>query len=464
MTVSVNLATEDVRTGTTSPQTFSHAGAASGVKGVVLAIVHGTSATDHVSAASYGGVAMTRIQRNTDTATEPGAAELWFLGSGVPQGTQTVSYTPGSTTDDIHAVAITLLGADDLEVVDQDGINENAANPSVTLQYAGRTCMAFAALYGGGAAPSSFTENANCTRVHDHDLGAFYSVITRQTTAGNADFAIGGTASSDDVAYAAIAVSEKLQITGTIDATEVDDTSATSGTVTVTGTAAATDSDDSSAASGTVTVTGTAAATEADDTSAASGTVSDAGISGTVAATEADDTSSAGGTVTSTGTVAVTGGDDSSSAAGTITATGTVAATEGDDTSSASGEVSGGAVTGTVDAIDDQDAASASGTVSGGEQPPATNDGAWVRLTGEYPPELKRRRDPLELPLQTAPADVPPLAPSAPQPAPLRLAAPAAEFTEVAFQESLAGELTAPVSRETPVDDEALAIALLLAA
>lgn len=215
MTVTVDAATEHVRTGTTSPQTFSHAGAASGVKGVLLALVHGTSSTDHVTAASYGGVAMTRIQRNVDTATEPGAAEWWFLGASVPQGTQTVSYTPGSTTDDFHAVAITLLGADDLEIVDQDGISENAANPSVTLQYGGRTCMAFAALYGGGAAPSSFTPNANCTTVHDHDLGAFYSEIIRQTTAGSADFAVGGTASSDDVAFAAIAVSEVLSISPT---------------------------------------------------------------------------------------------------------------------------------------------------------------------------------------------------------------------------------------------------------
>lgn len=208
MTITVDLATEDVRTGTTSPQTFSHAGAASGVNGVLLSIVHGVSSTDHVSAASYGGVAMSRVQRNTDTATEPGAAEWWFLGSGVPQGTQTVSYTPGSTTDDIHAVAITLLAAADLQVVDSDGVSENVANPSVTLQYGNASCMAFGALYGGGADGGAFAPNANCTTVHDHDLGAFYSEIIRQTTAGTANFAIGGTSTSDDVAFAAVAVSE----------------------------------------------------------------------------------------------------------------------------------------------------------------------------------------------------------------------------------------------------------------
>ena len=98
MTITVDLATEAIRTGTGSPTTGNHGGAASGVKGVVIALMHGTSATDHISAVSYGGVALARKIRTTDTATEPGAAELWFLGAGVPQGTQTWSYTSGATT------------------------------------------------------------------------------------------------------------------------------------------------------------------------------------------------------------------------------------------------------------------------------------------------------------------------------------------------------------------------------
>jgi hypothetical protein len=211
MAVSVDNAIEAVRTGTESPFTWSHAGAASGVKGVVVAIVHGVSTTDHVSAVTYGGASLVRKQRNTDTSTELGASELWFLGASVPQGTQTVSVTCGATTDDLHCVSITLLAADDTEVIDQDGVNENVANPSVTLQYGGRSAMAFAAHYGGGADGGSFSPNANCTTIHDHDLGAFYSEVIRQTTAGTADFAIGGTASSDDVAFAAIAVAEVLR-------------------------------------------------------------------------------------------------------------------------------------------------------------------------------------------------------------------------------------------------------------
>jgi hypothetical protein len=297
MTVARDVATEAVRTDTSSPFNFSHAGAASGVKGVIVTAVHGVSSTDHITAVSYGGVALARKQRNTDTATEPGAAEIWFLGSGVPQGTQTVSITCGGTTDDFHFACITLTGDRDTRVIDNDGVSENVANPSVTLQYAGYSSMAFAALYGGGAAPSSFTPNANCTTLHDHDLGAFYSEVIAQTNAGSADFAIGGTASSDDVAFAAIAVTD-AEATGTIAATEADDTSAASGTVTVSGTAAVTEADDTSAASGTVTVTGTIAVTEADDTSSASGEVTGGPpISGSIATTEAGDTANANGVV-----------------------------------------------------------------------------------------------------------------------------------------------------------------------
>lgn len=213
MTVAVDAVAEAVRTDTTSPFTFAHTGrldVLGGVQGVIVACIHGTSSTDHVSAVSYGGVALSRAKRNVDTATEPGAAELWFVGAGLSGkgGLQTVSITCGATTDDFHFVVITLTGDTDLVVVDSDGVDNDVANPSVTLQYGGKTCMSFAALYAGGAAPSSFTPNANCTTVHDHDLGAFYSEVIRQTTAGSSDFAIGGTSGTDDVAFAAIAVGE----------------------------------------------------------------------------------------------------------------------------------------------------------------------------------------------------------------------------------------------------------------
>ena len=199
---------ESIRTATTDPWTFAYT-PLEALKGVIVAVIHGVSSTDHVVSMTFDGNAMTRINTATDTATEPGRADLWRYFADIPVATATISADLASaTTDDIHFVVIPLTGAANLEVVDSDLINENATNPSRTLQYGGRMCAAVAALYGGGAAPTSFTENANCTRVHDHDLGAFYAVVLRQTTPGTADFAIGGTAAADDVAYVAAAISE----------------------------------------------------------------------------------------------------------------------------------------------------------------------------------------------------------------------------------------------------------------
>jgi hypothetical protein len=206
--VAFDAATESVRTATTDPYTFDHTPAGTPAA-VVLTAVHGTSSTDHISTVTYGGVSMSRVVRATDTATEPGAAEIWFLGKSVPTGTQTLSIDlTSATTDDFHFVAITLTsGGGGVEVIDSDSVSADQANPSVTLQYGGRTAIAVGSLYGGGADGSAFAPNANCTTVHDHDLGNFYSETIRQTTPGTADFAIGGTAASDDVAYVAAAFS-----------------------------------------------------------------------------------------------------------------------------------------------------------------------------------------------------------------------------------------------------------------
>lgn len=184
-------------------------------RGVVVAIVRGTDATDIISGVTYGGDALTRVVRATDTATEAGSADLWFVGTSIPTGAQTVevSFT-GSDANPMHGVSMTVTADEDTEVVDFDSLSENQANPSVTLSYSGRTCLSVAALYSGLAAPADFTANANCTAVQDQDFGPFASSVIRQTTPGTSDFAIGGTSAADDVAFAALALSEVQAISG----------------------------------------------------------------------------------------------------------------------------------------------------------------------------------------------------------------------------------------------------------
>jgi hypothetical protein len=213
--IDFDAASESERTGTTDPHTWTHTPTGT-PRAIIVAAVHGTSTTDHVQTVSYGGVAMTRIVRATDAATELGASELWFLGTGIPTGAQTVSANLASgTTDDIHFVCMSFIAARDCEVIDFDSINGDVADPSVTLQRGTRSCWSVAALYGGNSAPSAFTPNANCTTVHDFDLGNFYSEVIRSTSSGTGDFVIGGTAVSDDVAYAALAFAEGGAIAGT---------------------------------------------------------------------------------------------------------------------------------------------------------------------------------------------------------------------------------------------------------
>lgn len=204
---------ESERTGTTDPHTFS-ATIDANAKGCVLLIGHGTSSTDHVPSSAtvtVGGVAMAYVASATDTATEPGRVDAWFLGSGLPSaGSQTVSVDLASaTTDDMHFVFIQLGGATDLEVVDSDTVNENATNPSVTLSYGGRTCISVGMLYSGTATVgTSTTPNANMTNVALFDIAAFGTSADRQTTPGTADFTFSYTSAADDVAMVALAVSQ----------------------------------------------------------------------------------------------------------------------------------------------------------------------------------------------------------------------------------------------------------------
>jgi hypothetical protein len=195
--------------------TFSHAGAGSGVKGALVAIMHGGSVTDHVpTSVTYGGVLMTRIRWTDSIGSEPGATAIWFLGSGVPQGTQTVGYTvPAGTTDDIHSPCVTLLADSDLESIYDIGIASTSTTaPSRTMVNTAKTgtsCMAFAALYSSLNSPS-FVENGNCTRISAADLGSFSSVFFRQTTAqtGTASFAIGGTCADSQATLTTVSIAE----------------------------------------------------------------------------------------------------------------------------------------------------------------------------------------------------------------------------------------------------------------
>jgi len=202
----IDVATESVRTATTDPYTFSHTPTA-GLRnaGVVITSVQ-NPATGTITTVTYGGITIPLLQSATDSAGEPGRAEMYFLGRDIPEGTQTVSVDLSSAFgDDMQFVCINFEGFHDIDVVDSDANQGDVPDPSLVMQVGGRLCLSIIAAYTGANAPSDLTMLSGMTAIHDHDFGTKSARVDRQTTADTADFTIGYTAAQDDTARVAAA-------------------------------------------------------------------------------------------------------------------------------------------------------------------------------------------------------------------------------------------------------------------
>lgn len=152
-------------------------------------------------------------------------------------------------------------------------------------------------------------------------------------------------------------------ITGTLAATEAQDSASLGGILRYSGTLAATEAQDVAALAGTLRYSGTLTATEAQDVAALVGRSL---IQGTIAATEAQDVAALAGTLRYSGTLAATEAQDAVSIAGNVVGalvTGTLAATEAQDDASLAGALR---YSGTLAATEAQDEASFDGTTTGG--------------------------------------------------------------------------------------------------
>src|SRR5687768_12669803 len=89
--VAFDAVTESSTFTTADPFTFDHTPV--GVpKGVLVFIDHGTEGTDLIDGAvTCDGIAMTRVRDAFDTSSEPGGVYAYFLGTGIPNETLTIS-------------------------------------------------------------------------------------------------------------------------------------------------------------------------------------------------------------------------------------------------------------------------------------------------------------------------------------------------------------------------------------
>jgi hypothetical protein len=188
-------------TGPTHSWTHTPVGTA---RGIVVAI-QTDQGSDVISTVTYGGVSMSRVAHVLDTATEPGGAYIYFLGSGIPTGAQTVAVTRTSTgAMSIRACCISLKADNDTYVVTSSTQGENASI-SIATDAGQVRALRVLSWYTGFATPGNYNADV------DHGLADYASFSNKHGTTwigypvtGSKTFNGPG---SDDLAavYAAIA-------------------------------------------------------------------------------------------------------------------------------------------------------------------------------------------------------------------------------------------------------------------
>lgn len=179
--------------------------------GAVVIIVQQGSA-DQVTGVTYGGVVMTRVRRQIRGSGELGTVYIYFLGEGLPAGTQAVNVNGPASMNAWNAVCSTVAGTTRGTIVDSDfGADAGiVANPSLAIMptwvpAAHDPAPVYYGLYSGLAAPVT-TPEAGSTHQFGADFGQSSAMWARKVTSG--DTTIGYTASSDDVCHAAVVLDE----------------------------------------------------------------------------------------------------------------------------------------------------------------------------------------------------------------------------------------------------------------
>jgi len=201
-------------TGSTNQASFSWTHTQTGTPQGVVVFVHVmNSATDTVTSVTYGGTALTRVSGGAavDSAGEPGRTDLFFLGSGLATGNQTIVVNRTNNANIMYASAATVTAANETEVtgiilLQGDG---TMAQQSVDDGSIGTNSVRYAAAFSGlNAVP---TVGANSTSLQSIDIGNQTAALVRETTAGQGSRLVGFTTATEDRAAVHVAVRERIK-------------------------------------------------------------------------------------------------------------------------------------------------------------------------------------------------------------------------------------------------------------
>lgn len=205
-------------TGSVSQASFAWTHTQTGTPQGVLVFVHVmNNATDTVTSVTYGTVTLTRVPGGAaiDSAGEPGRTDLFFAGSGLGTGNQTITVNRLNNTRVMYATAATVTAATNTNVT---GIVLLQGDQALTQQNVndgspGTNSLRYAGTFSGLNAPPA--AGANSTLLQSIDIGNQTAALVRETAAGQGSRPVGFTGTSDDVAAVHVAVRELFNRTET---------------------------------------------------------------------------------------------------------------------------------------------------------------------------------------------------------------------------------------------------------
>jgi len=205
-------------TGSTNQASFSWSHGNIGTPQGVLVFVHTISVTDTVTSVTYGGVTLTRVTGGAaiDNAGEPGRTDLFFAGSGLGAGNQTITVNRTNNATIMYASAATVTAATDTNVT---GIVLLQGDGTMTVQSvtdggAPTNSLRYAGAYSGLATPPPAGTGSSLRTIID--FGNYGCAMVSETTAGTGARNIGfNNATTDDRAAVHVAVRELWNRTDT---------------------------------------------------------------------------------------------------------------------------------------------------------------------------------------------------------------------------------------------------------
>lgn len=204
MAIAHDATSNSARAGT-SPLNWTHTPVGT-PRGVVVLVAQNGSATDQVTAITYGGVAMTRVWDEFHSVGEAGASYVYFLGTGIPADAQTVSVTAsGATTR--QCVAATMTAAADTELDVANGVNGTLTNPSFVLATTAATSTCIYGCTFSGDSTSAVSPGAGLTQILETGGGGSCENFVRRTHTGG-NVTVGWTWNNDRTAASGVAIRE----------------------------------------------------------------------------------------------------------------------------------------------------------------------------------------------------------------------------------------------------------------